>query len=95
MTFLNKYLCVKDIDMFLYEDHCNLNGSFLRSHFDGIFLKNDSILLKTEVYFLSTSDPTPQTQDLNWTYIRCSEDVLHIFWTSYVPSIYVLFLQGK
>ena len=27
---------------------------------------------------------TPQTQDVNWTYIRRSEDVLDVFWTSYV-----------
>ena len=32
------------------------------------------------------------TQDLNWTYIRRSEDVLGVFWTSYVRSIYVLCL---
>ena len=33
---------------------------------------------------------TPWTQDVNWTYVRHSEDVLHVFWTSYVRSIYVL-----
>ena len=33
------------------------------------------------------------TQEVNWTYIRCSEDVLYIFWTPYVRSIYVLW-QG-
>ena len=38
---------------------------------------------------------TPQTQDLNWTYIRHSEDVQDVFWTSYVRSIYVLFLGGS
>ena len=38
---------------------------------------------------------TPQTQDVNWTYIRRSEDVLDVFWTSYVRSIYVLCLWGK
>ena len=26
--------------------------------------------------------------------IRCSEDVLHIYWTSYVRSIYILCLRG-
>ena len=30
---------------------------------------------------------SPQTQDVNWTYIRRSEDV---FWMSYVRSIYAL-----
>ena len=27
---------------------------------------------------------SPQPQNVNWTYIRCSEDVLDVFWTSYV-----------
>ena len=38
---------------------------------------------------------TPQTQDVNWTYIRRSDDVLDVFWTSYVHTIYVLCLQGR
>ena len=38
---------------------------------------------------------TPQAQDVNWTYIRRSEDVLDVFWTSYVRSIYVLCLWGN
>ena len=33
---------------------------------------------------------TPWAQDVNWTYVRLSEDVLDIFWTSYIHSIYVL-----
>ena len=32
------------------------------------------------------------TQDVNWTYIRRSEDVVNAFWTSYIRSIYVLCL---
>ena len=36
----------------------------------------------------------PSRQDVNWTYIRRSEDVLDLFWTSYVRSIYVLCLLG-
>ena len=36
---------------------------------------------------------TPQTQEVNWTCIRHTEDVLNIFWTSYVRSIYVLCLR--
>ena len=31
----------------------------------------------------------PRRHDVNWTYIRRSEEVLHVFWTSYVRSIYV------
>ena len=37
---------------------------------------------------------SPSTQDVNWTYIRRSEDVLDVFWTSYVRSVYVLCLLG-
>ena len=38
---------------------------------------------------------TPQTQDVNWMYIRRLEDVQDVFWTSYVSSIYVLCLRGR
>ena len=38
---------------------------------------------------------TQETQDVNWRYIRLSEDVLDIFWTSYVGSIYALCLQDN
>ena len=34
-------------------------------------------------------------QDVNWTYIRRSEDIQGVFWTSYVRSIYVLCLRGQ
>ena len=37
---------------------------------------------------------SPLTQDVNWTYIRRLEDVLDVFWRSYVCSIYVLCLRG-
>ena len=37
----------------------------------------------------------PWTQDVNWTYIRRSEDVLDFFWTSYVRLIYVLCPGGE
>ena len=37
---------------------------------------------------------SPQAQDVNWTYIRRWEDVQDVFWTLYVRSVYVLFLQG-
>ena len=36
----------------------------------------------------------PIDKDVNWTYISRSEDVLDVFWTSYVRSIYVLCLLG-
>ena len=35
---------------------------------------------------------SPWTQDVNWTCIRRSENVLDIFWTSYVRSMYGLVL---
>ena len=38
----------------------------------------------------SNSCTIPVDTDVNWTYIRHSEDVLDVFWTSYVRSIYVL-----
>ena len=38
---------------------------------------------------------TPSIQDVNSTYIRRSEDVLDVFWTSYVRSIYVLCLLAS
>ena len=38
---------------------------------------------------------TPWTQDVNWTYIRRSEDVEDVFWTSYVRLIYVPSPGGK
>ena len=41
---------------------------------------------------LENLDKAPQIQYLNWTYIRRSEDVQDVFWTSYVRSIYVLCL---
>ena len=34
-------------------------------------------------------------QEVNWTYIRCSEDVLDIFQTSYIRQIYVLCSGSK
>ena len=34
------------------------------------------------------------TQDVNSTYIRLSEDIQDVFWTSYVRSIYVQCLRG-
>ena len=36
---------------------------------------------------------SPKTQDVNWTYIRRSENVQDVIWTSYVRSIYVLCLR--
>ena len=37
----------------------------------------------------------PADTGVNWTYIRRSEDLLDVFWTSYVRSIYVLCLRGN
>ena len=38
---------------------------------------------------------TSWTQDVKWTYKRRLEDVLEVFWTSYVRSVYVLCPVGK
>ena len=45
---------------------------------------------KLQVLPLSVNISTPWTHDVNWTYIRRSEDVQDVFWTFYVRSIYVL-----
>ena len=39
--------------------------------------------------------PTSWTQDTNWTYIRHSEHIKDVFWTSFVRSIYVLCLMDR
>ena len=53
-----------------------------------------------EIYWSEKIQPdsehmtSPETQDVNWTYIRRSEDVQDAFWKFYVRSIYVLCLLG-
>ena len=37
---------------------------------------------------------TPWTEDVNWTYVRRSEEILDLFWSSYTLSIYVLCTGG-
>ena len=51
------------------------------------------LLVGPGIIFLLLS--TPWAQDVNWTYIKRSEDVQDVFWTSYVRSIYVLCLRGR
>ena len=41
----------------------------------------------TEFYTAAIFAISPQTQDVNWTYLRRLEDVLDVFWTTYVRSI--------
>ena len=41
-------------------------------------------------YWTGDAVRTPWTQDANWTYIRGSEHIQDVLWTSYVRSIYVL-----
>lgn len=38
---------------------------------------------------------TPCAQNITWTYLRHSEGVLNVFWTSFVRWIYVLCPGGK
>ena len=42
-----------------------------------------------------SSQCTPWTQDVNWTQIRHLEDILDVFWTSYVRSVYALCPGGS
>ena len=38
---------------------------------------------------------TSWTQDVDWRYIRRSEDVKNIFWASYARPIYILYPGGN
>ena len=44
---------------------------------------------------ISLNATTPWIQDVNWTYIRRSKDVLDVLWRSYARSIYILCLGGN
>ena len=37
----------------------------------------------------------PWTQEVNWTYMRRSEDLQSVFWTSYVRLIYIMCPGGQ
>ena len=56
-----------------------------------ILSKYVNILISLELMLLKKECRNyPWTQDVNWTYIRRSEDVHGVFWTSHIRSIYVL-----
>ena len=58
----------------------------LRLSMDNCFRKLElCTFFITSFHFIS-----PWTQDVNWTYIRRSEDTLDVFWTSYIRLIYIL-----
>ena len=68
------------------------------------WIRRWKVLMKTEfslVIFFQFSLPRniwflyPWIQDVSWTHTRRSEDLLELFWTSYVRSIYVLWPGGK
>ena len=68
------------------------------------WIRRWKVLMKTEfslVIFFQFSLPRniwflyPWIQDVSWTHIIRSEDLLELFWTSYVRSIYVLWPGGK
>ena len=44
---------------------------------------------------VSVAYVTPCAQDLNWMYVRRSEAVLDVFWTSDVSSVYSLSPGGR
>ena len=47
--------------------------------------------IKQFLIFFYMWDQTFWIQDRNWTYIRCSEDVMDVFWRSYIRSINFLY----
>ena len=57
-----------------------------------LFLKKKKKKNENLFFAFEMRQPTPGTKDLDWTYIRCSDDVLNVFRTFYVCSIYVLCL---
>ena len=54
-------------------------------------LRKFAALIKSFLHYFCT----PSTQDINWTYLRRSEDVQNVFWTSYARSIYVLYPEDS
>ena len=64
----------------------------LAKHRGDIFLRRKQKTSSTGLHqdLLKRARCPPWTKDVNWTYIRHSEDVQGVFWTSYVHSIYVL-----
>ena len=57
-------------------------------------LTPNHVLFWKKLNFFNLSRSFPQTQDVNWMHIGCSEDVLDVFYVSYICSIYVLFPGG-
>ena len=53
----------------------------------------EAILLVTRCFWIF--DQPPCTQNVNWTYIKPSDNIHHGFWTSYVRLIYVLCPDGS
>ena len=78
---------------------CQVFRGLFRSHLDYVDIicdnpNNINICNKIEIIQYNASlTITPQTQDVSWTYIRRSEDVPDVFWTSYIRSIYVQCLR--
>ena len=68
----------------------NLHFSRKVNYKDALMMTFNRITVNEEQICITT----PQTQDVNWTCIKRSEDVVDVFWTFYVRSIYVLWLRG-
>ena len=49
---------------------------------------------KSHLSYLFINNSLPRRHRTQIERIRCSEDVLHVYWTSYVRSIFVLCLRG-
>ena len=52
------------------------------------------IFTETVIWRCTVEKVTQWRQDVNRTYVRRSEHVLDLFWTSYVRSIYIMCLVG-
>ena len=77
------------LQMIVAQDFIYTTSSFIYSKILMILFSNWWWLLTAPFFWKAI----PQMQDVNWTYIRRLEDVLDVFWTSYVRSIYVLRLR--
>ena len=69
------------------KNFCKKNKALMKK---GVFSHIKKVICNIKTYIKN-----PWTQDVNWTYIRCSEDAQNVFWTSIVLSIYVLCLGEK
>ena len=85
-----KFVNLPNNTEYIVSCNCFPKSWILKNQYYGI--TND--LIYTAQYSVNCLAISPWTQDVNWKYIRHSEDVQDVFWTSYVRSVYVLCLRG-